>query len=649
MVLINLCKMLICNYLCAKIYSSGSVEININFLYAQVVKNVKKGLKKAKSLSLATPSGCWNVPTFGSKSELMRFDVCCCLPMRFFVFALLLLLALPSVAQQSTFDTDNENWGAEGDPLSTVAGWFATGGNPDGHIRVTDGATGGIWYFVAPAKFRGNKCGSYDRMLRYDQRTSDTLNQIFSNNPPDVEIQGANGLVLAFDNAQNPSLQWMHYDILLREDAGWRLGNANGAVPTEAEFRSVLSNITKIRIKGEYRSSADVGSLDNFILENTFEFDLDGDDSGGARDGAFRTDTLCTPEGPVADTDAVLVSDLPVDSVIVRILGAQTTEALNMGSLPPGISVSPASTPARIILVSNGTASTNDFIQALQSIHYQDVAADPERGERLLGVQVFTECGDMGNRFVYLPIFPKPDAGLDGDTTICLNGQRFDLRTVLNSVPDPGGFWTPPLDGDTHFFDPLIDNPGRFQYIILPAGNCPGDTSVATVMKEELPDWQADTTICYSDKIRLSVPDALLQWEWENGGHEREREIDFPGTYKLTGSTEHCVFADSVQIDMYTCEPCLWYAPNIFSPNDDGENDSWHIFLPCLWQRYRLEIFDRWGNLVFAADDPETRWDGYWKGKEPVPGVYVWRLEWTGELFGNPQTNRASGDITIIR
>lgn len=567
--------------------------------------------------------------------------------MRIFFLLLLWACSLSLCAQQSTFDTDNEAWGADGDPVSTIAVWIATNGLPGGHIRVTDGATGGVWYFVAPARFRGNKCGAYDRMLRFDQFTSDTTNQIFANNIPDVEISGP-ALQLAFDLPDNPGLEWTHYEILLREDAGWRIGSANGPIPTEAQFRSVLANITSIRIKGEYRSSADFGGLDNFVLENNFAFDLDEDNSSGAQRGDFRSDTLCLPESPIADADVALVSDLPIDSMIVRVLGAGGTDQLVVGALPPSIIVSGAMSD-RMVLLNGGTATADDFRQTLQSIVYQDIAADPEPGERLIAVQAFTGCGDMGINFAYLPVFPPPQVGMDGDTTICAQSGSIDLMEVLDGMPENGGYWSPLPTGGTSRFDPAVDSPGTFQYIVPSVGECPGDTANAVVGVAFPPVLRADTTICYADTLILSVPDGLLQWQWEDGSGQREREIDFPGMYVLTGTTEYCAFTDSIRVDFYTCDPCFSYAPNIFSPNDDGENDAWHVFLPCLWQRYRLEIFDRWGSLVFEADDPETSWDGYLKGREPVPGVYIWRVEWTGELLGVPRTYRLSGDVTVVR
>ncbi len=65
--------------------------------------------------------------------------------------------------------------------------------------------------------------------------------------------------------------------------------------------------------------------------------------------------------------------------------------------------------------------------------------------------------------------------------------------------------------------------------------------------------------------------------------------------------------------------------------------------------RFWLEVYDRWGSLVFAADDPEAIWDGRIRGKDAMMGVYVWRLEWDAEIFGARQTWRAEGDLTVVK
>ncbi|MCS6916722.1 MAG: gliding motility-associated C-terminal domain-containing protein [Chitinophagales bacterium] len=59
-------------------------------------------------------------------------------------------------------------------------------------------------------------------------------------------------------------------------------------------------------------------------------------------------------------------------------------------------------------------------------------------------------------------------------------------------------------------------------------------------------------------------------------------------------------------------ENCPFYElPNVFTPNNDGHNDTYHPFLPYRFvDRVDMKIFDQWGTLVYDTTDPMIRWDG---------------------------------------
>ena len=70
----------------------------------------------------------------------------------------------------------------------------------------------------------------------------------------------------------------------------------------------------------------------------------------------------------------------------------------------------------------------------------------------------------------------------------------------------------------------------------------------------------------------------------------------------------------------------VYTLPNIFTPNSDKVND---LFVPFPYRGVKeidLQVFNRWGQLVFTTNDPAIRWDGTVNNKgEPVPdGVYFY-------------------------
>ncbi len=70
-------------------------------------------------------------------------------------------------------------------------------------------------------------------------------------------------------------------------------------------------------------------------------------------------------------------------------------------------------------------------------------------------------------------------------------------------------------------------------------------------------------------------------------------------------------------------------APNAFTPNGDGINDYFELF----WQgpeilSYQLDIFSRWGNMIFSSNNFDERWNGrlFNQGNLQPRGAYSWRL-----------------------
>ena len=88
------------------------------------------------------------------------------------------------------------------------------------------------------------------------------------------------------------------------------------------------------------------------------------------------------------------------------------------------------------------------------------------------------------------------------------------------------------------------------------------------------------------------------------------------------------------------------YAPNAFTPNNDGRNEEFKVYVPNL-RNGELTIYDRWGELIFRTSDPNgTGWDGTFKGRAVQEGVYVYVISGSG-VDGTGFTR--SGTVTLIR
>jgi len=87
------------------------------------------------------------------------------------------------------------------------------------------------------------------------------------------------------------------------------------------------------------------------------------------------------------------------------------------------------------------------------------------------------------------------------------------------------------------------------------------------------------------------------------------------------------------------------FIPNIFSPNGDGFNDFLVINGPRLFN-FKIEIFDRWGKLIYTAQDQKEYWNGKFKGTELATQTFVYTM--VGETVLGEKIVR-SGNVTIIK
>lgn len=157
-----------------------------------------------------------------------------------------------------TFDTGISDWTVYADSRPLV--WDALGGNPGGAAKGVDNAEGGYWGFVAGSAFLGDRSCAYGGTVKWQLKIS--IGGSAGGTQPDVTLEGA-GIVLVYDAPNLVQNTWTSFSVNLTESAGWKKNTLTGTVPTQEEFRSVLANVTALKFRGEFSTSADIGLIDN--------------------------------------------------------------------------------------------------------------------------------------------------------------------------------------------------------------------------------------------------------------------------------------------------------------------------------------------------------------------------------------------------
>lgn len=169
----------------------------------------------------------------------------------------------------SLFSGEDEGWTIAGNSDVTRPRFEAMGGNPGGNICVVDAFPSDIFYFVAPPKYLGNVSQTFGTLLTFDLKTSSRFNLIRGR---DVVLNGG-GLALTQNFREAPSQDWTPFSFRLdANNSGWLAdnGNSRGEPATEEQLRTVLRNLTALRIRGEFVDGPqDTTCLDNVYFGST--------------------------------------------------------------------------------------------------------------------------------------------------------------------------------------------------------------------------------------------------------------------------------------------------------------------------------------------------------------------------------------------
>ena len=103
---------------------------------------------------------------------------------------------------------------------------------------------------------------------------------------------------------------------------------------------------------------------------------------------------------------------------------------------------------------------------------------------------------------------------------------------------------------------------------------------------------------------------------------------------------------ESVSNAVIVEKPYALYSPNAFSPDGDGINDLFKVSGQGM-SDFQIEIYNRWGQMVYKSIDLSNGWDGTFKEKNLPTGTYVYKIKTS--KFGIEQVLVKSGSVALVR
>ncbi len=196
--------------------------------------------------------------------------------------------------------------------------------------------------------------------------------------------------------------------------------------------------------------------------------------------------------------------------------------------------------------------------------------------------------------------------------------------------------------GETYYFNGIVQTEAGIYYdTLLSENNCDSIVKLDLHMpgNEMLGN---DTVICYRDEYTITSRQENTQWFDQTMGSTIS--VNDSGEYWAWAIDESgCQVVDTIAVQFSS----KVYLPNIFSPNFDGFNDRFEPgFTEYFLTSYNIQVFNRWGAVVFASNNPQEYWDGTFKNEACSQGVYAFLIE-----IETPECGHSvlKGDLTLIR
>ncbi len=250
-------------------------------------------------------------------------------------------------------------------------------------------------------------------------------------------------------------------------------------------------------------------------------------------------------------------------------------------------------------------------------------------------------CSEFFTRDLFV-LDADMNLSLGSDSTLC---ESTPFRLSPNADRTLRSFlWQ---NGDTADFQ-TITNSGIYT-LRASDGFCEQTTQVELTFLEDIISGDPirlpnDTTLC-EDLLPLVLrPQSDYANEFflnDDDLPKGEFNLSQSGSYQIRALINNCPVSATYNLEVTGCEVPI-FIPSSFSPNDDGINDVIEAF-GSEHTPLRLEIFDRWGGMLFQTDAAPFAWDG----GEAAAGVYVLVFHYLNQRNGKEES--VAVDVTLVR
>ena len=267
-----------------------------------------------------------------------------------------------------------------------------------------------------------------------------------------------------------------------------------------------------------------------------------------------------------------------------------------------------------------------------------------------------------------IELYENPQVSINPITTIGCDPMEVQFSSTSSAASNINYLWsfsdgtTSTASNPKHIFSP----PGIYTYslIISTSSQCVDLNQLAaissiTVNPSPIAGFTATpiiTSIFDADVFfyNTSITNNIVSWYYNFDDGFGSSEINPLHTYGNWGDyyvtqtvTNIYACSNSVNLLIKIIPEYRFWIPNAFTPgNKDNLND---VFKPIVFgvENYTFMIFNRWGELIYKANDTESGWNGTYKNKLCTDDVYIWKCNFKNIVSQEDEVH--VGHVTLVR
>jgi len=271
-------------------------------------------------------------------------------------------------------------------------------------------------------------------------------------------------------------------------------------------------------------------------------------------------------------------------------------------------------------------------------------------------------CSVVTSTTVEVGIKPSPP-------TITVNKPNFcildTIKLTSQVIPGASYRWEGPdnfiSDSSTVIIPIKAFKSAGIYSLAVTQNGCRSDrisVTIPTILKNPISAFRTDpklpAKLSYPVTITfLNESEDATSYLWDFGDGETSQLMNPVHEYKTRGNYTVLLtaFKSNVCSDLVSKgefvirDGSSLFIPNTFTPNGDNINDEFVVTLTNL-SEYHIEIYNKWGNLVFKSSDIFDNWKGNFNDTALPIGTYFYKLH---SKNINTTTFDKSGYITLLR